>query len=138
MATGDGKNTVLHTRHFAKSSHVYCFLCTARSTSTDPIIAALSLANPNPVHHTKLYTHLYLSLYTTVMDWATIHRGYTHFAKNFSDKKTPERGHSTGGTNQNCLKLRNQGLHFEKQLFNCKAYYTPSLFPVNFFCVNIH
>nr|DAO39953.1 MAG TPA: hypothetical protein [Caudoviricetes sp.] len=33
---------------------------------------------------------------------------------------------------------RNQGLHTENFYFKCRAYYTPSLFPVNFFCVNIH
>ena len=31
VVTGDGKNTVLHTRHFTKSSHVYCFLYTILS-----------------------------------------------------------------------------------------------------------
>lgn len=33
---GQGKNTVLYTRHFAKSTHLYCFQCTALSRSTKP------------------------------------------------------------------------------------------------------
>ena len=85
-------------------------------------------------------THLYLSLYTPLDGLATLGVGVClRRVKNFlGKKKPPVRGHSSGGTNRFCLKfLRNQGLHFEKQLFNCKAYYTLSLFPVNFFCVNI-
>nr|DAQ35839.1 MAG TPA: hypothetical protein [Caudoviricetes sp.] len=32
---GEGKNTVLYTHHFAKSTHIYCFQCTALSQSAE-------------------------------------------------------------------------------------------------------
>lgn len=74
---GQGKNTVLYTRHFAKSSHVYCFKYTAHSPSVKPVSDVLSLVKPNRVilNEAKLpkrphfLTHLYLSLYAPVLDW---------------------------------------------------------------------